>query len=337
MSESRSSGRHPDVGVVVIGRNEGERLRRCLESVRDAARAIVYVDSGSTDGSVALAAGARRDRGRARHAPAVHRRPRPQRGPAPLAGDRARPGRSSSSSTATARWSPGWLPLARALSRSRAAGRRRLRPTPRALPGAIGLQPAVRPRVEHADRRSPGLRRRRDDAHRGLAPGRRLPRRPDRRRGARALRPPARRGLEDLAPRRRDDAARRRHDPLRPVVAAHRRAPASPTPRGCACTARRRSGTGCGSARSAWLWGAVLPLADRPCLRSRRRPGRLLGIRDLSAAGAAARAGGCAPRSAARWARAFFLVLGKFPEAQGRGKRWLLHRRRRQAVLIEYK
>ena len=42
------------VGVVVIGRNEGERLRQCLGSVR-AARHVVYVDSGSTDGSCALA------------------------------------------------------------------------------------------------------------------------------------------------------------------------------------------------------------------------------------------------------------------------------------------
>jgi hypothetical protein len=41
------------VGVVVIGRNEGERLRACLESL--AGRRIVYVDSASTDGSVALA------------------------------------------------------------------------------------------------------------------------------------------------------------------------------------------------------------------------------------------------------------------------------------------
>ena len=57
MSEPRSSGRHPEVGVVVIGRNEGERLRRCLESVRRRGPGVVYVDSGSTDGSVALAAG----------------------------------------------------------------------------------------------------------------------------------------------------------------------------------------------------------------------------------------------------------------------------------------
>jgi glycosyltransferase involved in cell wall biosynthesis len=44
------------VGLVVIGRNEGERLARCLASVR-AIPARVYVDSGSTDGSVALARG----------------------------------------------------------------------------------------------------------------------------------------------------------------------------------------------------------------------------------------------------------------------------------------
>ncbi len=42
------------VGVVAIGRNEGERLQRCLESIRGLAQAIVYVDSGSNDGSVEL-------------------------------------------------------------------------------------------------------------------------------------------------------------------------------------------------------------------------------------------------------------------------------------------
>jgi len=43
------------VGAVVIGRNEGERLRRCLASVRRVVEDIVYVDSGSVDGSVDLA------------------------------------------------------------------------------------------------------------------------------------------------------------------------------------------------------------------------------------------------------------------------------------------
>lgn len=42
-------------GVVVIGRNEGERLKRCLRSLRGQAERIVYVDSGSTDGSGAFA------------------------------------------------------------------------------------------------------------------------------------------------------------------------------------------------------------------------------------------------------------------------------------------
>lgn len=43
-------------GFVVIGRNEGERLVRCLDSLRRAGAAeIVYVDSGSTDNSVAEA------------------------------------------------------------------------------------------------------------------------------------------------------------------------------------------------------------------------------------------------------------------------------------------
>ena len=45
----------PGVGVVVIGRNEGERLERCLRSLLDSADRLVYVDSGSRDGSVARA------------------------------------------------------------------------------------------------------------------------------------------------------------------------------------------------------------------------------------------------------------------------------------------
>jgi glycosyltransferase involved in cell wall biosynthesis len=38
-------------GVVAIGRNEGERLCRCLRSIAGRAAAVVYVDSGSTDDS----------------------------------------------------------------------------------------------------------------------------------------------------------------------------------------------------------------------------------------------------------------------------------------------
>lgn len=54
---ARTSGPRPDLGVVVIGRNEGERLRRCLESVRTQCEHIVYVDSGSEDDSVTMARG----------------------------------------------------------------------------------------------------------------------------------------------------------------------------------------------------------------------------------------------------------------------------------------
>jgi GT2 family glycosyltransferase len=41
-----------DVGIVIIGRNEGLRLIRSLESLTPQSNAIVYVDSGSTDDSV---------------------------------------------------------------------------------------------------------------------------------------------------------------------------------------------------------------------------------------------------------------------------------------------
>jgi glycosyltransferase involved in cell wall biosynthesis len=43
-------------GIVVIGRNEGERLLACLGSVRSLGCPVVYVDSGSTDGSLERAA-----------------------------------------------------------------------------------------------------------------------------------------------------------------------------------------------------------------------------------------------------------------------------------------
>jgi len=43
-----------NVGIVVIGRNEGERFKACLASLPDCAK-VVYVDSGSSDGSVAWA------------------------------------------------------------------------------------------------------------------------------------------------------------------------------------------------------------------------------------------------------------------------------------------
>jgi glycosyltransferase involved in cell wall biosynthesis len=55
-------GARPALSVVVIGRNEGERLVRCMESVlsmrslHDGAIEIIYVDSGSSDASFEQAA-----------------------------------------------------------------------------------------------------------------------------------------------------------------------------------------------------------------------------------------------------------------------------------------
>jgi GT2 family glycosyltransferase len=48
-AEGRAAGR---TGIVVIGRNEGQRLVACLESLRPTGCHVVYVDSGSRDGSV---------------------------------------------------------------------------------------------------------------------------------------------------------------------------------------------------------------------------------------------------------------------------------------------
>ncbi|MES2182641.1 MAG: glycosyltransferase [Pseudomonadota bacterium] len=44
------------VGIVVIGRNEGQRLVRCLQSLSGQGYVVVYVDSGSTDNSMGEAA-----------------------------------------------------------------------------------------------------------------------------------------------------------------------------------------------------------------------------------------------------------------------------------------
>lgn len=55
MSASSTSPTSARVGAVAIGRNEGERLRRCLEALGRETGRIVYVDSGSTDGSADMA------------------------------------------------------------------------------------------------------------------------------------------------------------------------------------------------------------------------------------------------------------------------------------------
>lgn len=51
------AGGRCDIAAVVVGRNEGERLGRVLRSALAAAETVVYVDSGSSDGSVERARG----------------------------------------------------------------------------------------------------------------------------------------------------------------------------------------------------------------------------------------------------------------------------------------
>jgi glycosyltransferase involved in cell wall biosynthesis len=50
-----SAARLTQVGIVIIGRNEGDRLLRCIDSVLGLVPTIVYVDSGSIDDSCAAA------------------------------------------------------------------------------------------------------------------------------------------------------------------------------------------------------------------------------------------------------------------------------------------
>lgn len=54
MSAPRPAEHRRRAGIVVIGRNEGSRLRTCLEAVRGLGVPVVYVDSGSSDGSADL-------------------------------------------------------------------------------------------------------------------------------------------------------------------------------------------------------------------------------------------------------------------------------------------
>jgi glycosyltransferase involved in cell wall biosynthesis len=49
--QHESMSRRATLAVVVIGRNEGARLSRCLRSISPRADAVVYLDGGSSDGS----------------------------------------------------------------------------------------------------------------------------------------------------------------------------------------------------------------------------------------------------------------------------------------------
>lgn len=52
MNKGSEKSMKKQIGAVVIGRNEGERLIACLRSILAEVECIVYVDSGSTDDSV---------------------------------------------------------------------------------------------------------------------------------------------------------------------------------------------------------------------------------------------------------------------------------------------
>lgn len=52
---AQSNDLHMKLGVVAIGRNEGDRLKHCLSSAMDQTECVVYVDSGSIDESVSFA------------------------------------------------------------------------------------------------------------------------------------------------------------------------------------------------------------------------------------------------------------------------------------------
>src|SRR5580658_4341392 len=56
---SRGNADIPKLSIVVIGRNEGARLTKCLDSIRQVqtvlVKEIIYVDSASTDGSPEIA------------------------------------------------------------------------------------------------------------------------------------------------------------------------------------------------------------------------------------------------------------------------------------------
>ena len=55
MTETTTGVLRSDIAAVIIGRNEGDRLVRCLQALPEGLARIIYVDSGSTDGSVAAA------------------------------------------------------------------------------------------------------------------------------------------------------------------------------------------------------------------------------------------------------------------------------------------
>ncbi len=46
---------YPGISVCIIGRDEADRIRHCIHSINEIAREVIYVDTGSTDDTLAIA------------------------------------------------------------------------------------------------------------------------------------------------------------------------------------------------------------------------------------------------------------------------------------------
>jgi glycosyltransferase involved in cell wall biosynthesis len=321
------------LGVVVIGRNEGERLRRCLASVLAQTPVAVYVDSGSTDGSQEMAA---------RLGAEVHALDLRQ----PFTAARARnEGARQLQSRAPGlefiqfvdgdcEVAAGWMETASAfLDRhpdvAAVCGRRRERHPERSVYNLLcdiewdtpvgeakacggdvmmrvaALRQVVGYSAELIAGEEPELCVRL------------------RARGWRIWRIDAEMTLHDAAMTRIGQWWKRCVRTGYAYAEGVRRHGAPPERHWV-----RES-------RSAWLWGALIPLAVLAlALAVGPRAWWALAVYPLQVVRLAWRFPGS---GRVRWARAFFLVAGKFPETVGQLKSWLLRLRHRHAVLIEYK
>lgn len=325
------------LGVVVIGRNEGERLRRCLASVLEThqteAPIVVYVDSGSTDGSPEAAAAL----GAVVHALDLRQ---------PFTAARARnAGVARLHALAPAlefiqfvdgdcEVALGWMPKAVAFLVENAevaavCGRRRERHPERSVYNLLcdieWNTPVGEAKACGGDvmMRASALRQvvgYRDDLIAGEEPELcvRL-----RAKGWKIWRLDAEMTLHDAAITRLQQwwmRCMRAGFAYAEGVRLHGAPPERHWVR---------------ESRSAWVWGAGIPLA---VLVASGVTGPIaawgLAIYPVQVLRLGWRFEGSAR---ARWARAFFLVLGKFPEAAGQAKSWLAHARNRRTALIEYK
>ncbi len=318
-------------GIVVIGRNEGDRLVRCLAAIPPDVTRAIYVDSGSTDGSLAAARAA---------------------GAATVALDLARPftaGRARNEGFAAltaatpvdcvqfidgdCELDPGWIAAAQAFlvrhpDVAVVCGRLRERFPERSVYNRLCDREWDTPPGEA--RACGGIAMMRADAFAaagGFNPALIAGEEPElclrlRRAGWRVWRLDHEMALHDAAMTRFSQwwkRARRGGHASAEAAALHGGAPER---HGVAAT------------RRALVWGVALPLAI--LAGGLVTPLALLGLLAYPAQVIRlALRQGAADRSA--WEEAVFLTLGKFPEARGvleyHARRWL----RRPAGLIEYK